>query len=125
MGKKWQETRCQLSRNNSCPISYGEHQKLFYRVTEWEQNLLDKIHNSKWQIIGVVTYPARLRSLSLASLALLRKQQMTSSASRGNPNMQETIGITTVSGDTETDMHIGFSNTISNTNVELLNIVLM
>lgn len=44
-----------------------------------------------------------LRSIYLASLALLLRQQMTVSASRGKPNMHDTIGTTMDSGVTVTN----------------------
>lgn len=49
------------------------------------------------------TYPVRLLARSRANLARRRRQQITSKASRGKPRMQETIGITTDSGETATN----------------------
>uniref|UniRef100_A0A0A9X3L1 Histidinol-phosphate aminotransferase 1 n=1 Tax=Lygus hesperus TaxID=30085 RepID=A0A0A9X3L1_LYGHE len=49
---------------------------------------------------SVSQLPARRRSRSRASLARLLRQQMTIRARMGNPRMQETIGITIVSGAT-------------------------
>lgn len=46
------------------------------------------------------TYAVRLLSLSRAAFARCLRQQITSKASKGNPNMQVTIGITIFSGAT-------------------------
>lgn len=48
----------------------------------------------------VVTPPIPL----LANLALLRRQQITRSARMGKPKIQETIGMTIDSGETEMDL---------------------
>lgn len=47
------------------------------------------------------THPVRRRALSRASFALLLRQQITRSANRGNPTIQETMGNTITSGATE------------------------
>lgn len=47
------------------------------------------------------TYVVRRLSRSLASFARCLRQQMMSNASSGNPNIQDTMGMTIVSGATE------------------------
>lgn len=71
---------------------------------------------------------SRLRACSRANFALLLRQHITRSANRGNPKMQDTIGITTVSGDTVNKISINIvlpNKSLRFLKVDLLGIVLV
>jgi hypothetical protein len=58
-----------------------------------------------WNVgnVSYFTYPVRLLARSRANLARRLRQQITNSAKRGKPRMQDTMGITIDSGDTATN----------------------